>query len=931
MKCPGPFLPALAVAAWCVVSPARADVKPAPVCGDAMVLQQGVDGRLWGTAEPGEVVTVTFRNREARATTGTDGTWRIAIATGTAGGPFDLAIAGRNAITYTNVLVGEVWLCSGQSNMDWGLNSCDESDKAFAATAPANPHLRLFTTFEHGDAGATAHGPPGVWVEAKPETIVRFSAVALFFGRHIQERLNVPVGLIHASNGGMPIEAFMSPKVVAPFRRLKPDGMPDPVNSTQYQRLIEPLLDCRLRGVIWYQGEGNGGEWSYSQKLPALIEDWRTGFANPDLAFHVVQLPPLNDGVGAFNWARAAQALTAREGQNTGLAVIDECGGSIHPNPKRPAGERLALAARGITYGEKIVFSGPAVRSVAFDGGTAVLEWEHVGGGLVARNMVLDPAGDAHPYVKRSFPAWRVNEGSTDAAEVAGFAICGPDEKYWPARAEIVGRRVVVSSTAVPVPTAVRYGFLTKDQPFCNVFNREGLPAATFASALMTAPLSLSAGTGGTVLPSAQLTVARAAPIGIRATPAADHIFNGWSVVEGEAEVADPQAIETTVRITTAAVLRADFLHRIACTVVTPIDPAVIRSDANLTVSATAAVRQAAGSIRRVEFFADERKIGVAASPPFTCVWERVPAGVHLLSVRATDDMGVAATSPPVCVVATASGSWTGLHAEGGEVSRYVDGGRHWTAHTFTTNGTLRVCKPGEIEYLVVGGGGGGGGTYDGGGGGGGGFLTGTLSLAQGEYAIHVGAGGTGEGRGIRSNGGDSFISRDAVDVVRATGGGRGASSAPGPDQTAANGGSGGGGAHGIAGGTGVAGPPRMGHDGGKGGDSHSAGGGGAGGPGEGSTTGSHVVRQGGPGRSSTMRDGVTAVTYSAGGAARRRPGHEPLVADGASKRPNTGDGGDGGSSSRYKPFVGAKGGDGGSGIVIIRYPTGATAEAGDH
>lgn len=915
-----PILSAAAIAAiWLAgAGTALADVKPNVLCGEGMVLQQQTDARLWGTADPKEEVTVTFRGEKATTTTKDDGRWLVSFPSGAAGGPFELTIAGKNTITYRNVLVGEVWLCSGQSNMDWGLNSCDESDKSYANTAPTNPMLRLFTTYKHSDAGATQYDPAGVWVEANPKTIYRFSGVGYFFGRHLQEQRKVPVGLIFAAQGGARIQTYMSPSSVTPFEKPRTDDKAHPVHlpSGCYFRDIQPLLDCRMRGVVWYQGEGNGGDWKYRLMLSALIEDWRNGFQNSDLAFHIVQLPH----AAGWDWGRESQTLTALQGRNTGLAVISDFGGTIHSNPKRPAGDRLALAARGITYGEKIVYSGPMLKSVAYDGAKAALEFHHVGGGLVAKEMWLDPNADVQPGGK-GYPAYRVKNGSTANAALVGFAIRGADEKYWPAQAEIVGNTIVVTSDKVPAAAGVRYGFHTKDAPFCNLYNREGLPAAVFGTDGVTAPLTLSAGPGGAVAPDKTMIVAKGAPIPIHATPAPNHLFAGWTVLKGAAELADPKAADTTIRVFGNATIRANFSLRVACAIEGPANPTLAKVGTKLKLTAKVSILQGDSAIRKVEFFRGDVKIGEAATPPYSCEWSDVPAGSHTVTARATDSTGLTATSTPVFVVATSSGSWEHIHAEGGTTTYYTESDTNWTVHTFTGSGTLRVSDSGEVEYLVVGGGGGGGGTYDGGGGGGGGFLTGKLTLAKGDYGIQIGAGGTGQGRGALSNGGDSFIARSGKDVVRAVGGGHGASSTP-PAVPASKGGSGGGGAHGLARGAGLAGPPLQGYDGGASGHAP-GGGGGAGGVGPVGPP-SAAVRQGGPGQACAIRDGVTAVTYASGGWARSRPSYEPLVADGASKEPNTGDGGDGGSCSLYgASYIAAKGGNGGSGIVIVRYVTG--------
>jgi hypothetical protein len=341
-----------------------------------------------------------------------------------------------------------------------------------------------------------------------------------------------------------------------------------------------------------------------------------------------------------------------------------------------------------------------------------VLEFNHVGGGLLAKDMWLDPEADSHPYRGKngsSFAAYRVKEGSNGKVELVGFSIRGEDEKYWPAQAEIVGDTVVVSSDKVAGAAGVRYGFHTKESPFSNLYNREGLPAPAFGTDGVTAPLTLSAGPGGTVSPGNTLIVAKGAPIPILATPAANHLFTGWTVLKGNAELADAKAADTTIRVFGNATLRANFASRVACTIAEPANPTLLKVGAHVTLTAKTSILQGESTIRKVEFFRGDMKIGEAGSEPYAFEWTDVPAGSHTVTARATDSTGLTATSMPVCVVATASGSWEGIHGEGGMTTYDTEGGKHWTVHTFTQSGTLRVSGAGEVEYLMVGGGGDGG------------------------------------------------------------------------------------------------------------------------------------------------------------------------------------------------------------------------------
>jgi sialate O-acetylesterase len=457
---------------------ARADVKPSAICSEGMVLQQKSPAKIWGTADKGEAVSVTFRGKTADTKADDKGNWVVAVDSGAAGGPFEMTIKGNNTIAYKDILVGEVWICSGQSNMEWTVGGCDKTDKDYATSAPHNPMLRTFNVKKNPQTTPQTE-TGGKWIDADPKTVPGFTAAGYFFGRNLQEDLKVPVGLIHTSWGGTRIETWMSESALAPFEKAPANAKPGNPNgaSQLYNGMIYPILNYQVKGAIWYQGESNtGNAYKYRDMHPAMIENWRAGFKNPDLAFFFVQLAPftsVNKKPGESNWAelREAQTMTLKL-KNTGMAVITDFGNEydIHPTPKRPVGERLALAARAITYGEKIVYAGPMLKDAKFDAGKVTLTFDHVGGGLVSKELV--------PTLERkNGAAWRVKDGST-GAPLVGFTICGKDKVFQDAKAEIVGDTVVVSSAVVAEPVAVRYGWA--NHPICNLFNREGLPASPF-------------------------------------------------------------------------------------------------------------------------------------------------------------------------------------------------------------------------------------------------------------------------------------------------------------------------------------------------------------------------------------------------------------------------------------------------------------------
>jgi sialate O-acetylesterase len=488
-------------------SGARADVKPHALFSDGLVLQRGGKVPVWGSATPGEQVEVQFKgkNREQTVSIKADkaGRWQVKLDKLPVGGPFEMTIAGNNKIQLRNVYVGDVWICSGQSNMEWHLYSTDNAENVIAKSK--NPNIRLFTVPKKA-AVSPQRDMVAYWAECGPFTARFFSAVAYYFGRDLQKALDVPIGLIHTSWGGTVAEAWMSQAALKAqpdfkylvdksrqefagyFKRVdkyledldrymtvakqaardKVDLPPAPYQpyffnpnapTALYNGMIAPLLPYAIRGAIWYQGESNADRaYEYRSLLPALIKNWRDDWKQGNFPFLIVQLAPFGPIVTEpqeHNWAelREAQLLTALKVPKTGLAVITDAGDpkDIHPRNKEPVGARLALAARAIAYKEKIVYSGPIYDSKKVEGDKIVLSFKHVGGGLTRSKL-----GD----------------------KLLGFTICGKDRKWVNADAEIKGNKVVVSSPKVKEPVAVRYGWYFC--PVVNLQNKEGLPASPF-------------------------------------------------------------------------------------------------------------------------------------------------------------------------------------------------------------------------------------------------------------------------------------------------------------------------------------------------------------------------------------------------------------------------------------------------------------------
>jgi sialate O-acetylesterase len=438
LKALGVFLILGARSAW-------GDVTPAAVFSDGMVLQAGRPVPVFGTADPGESVTVECRGQTKTTTAGQDGRWSVRLDPAAAGGPFELTVGGRNRRVIENVLFGEVWHASGQSNMAFPLKKAlGATEEIEAATAPT---LRFFR----------GGGP---WKVCSPQTAGDFSAMAYFFAAELHRHLNVPVGIIDTSVSGAVIQTYLSddalkgrPELADRVRRQTDQGV-----GENYRTLVRPIVPFAVRGTLWCQGEGNrGNPATYRTLLPLMISDWRSGWGDGDTPFLIVQLVGSQQRKeepweGRDCAIREIQLEVSRTVPNSALVVSIDLGTTdVHYPDKKPVGRRLALAARALAYGEKVEASGPIFESATFEQGKALVSFTHVGSGLAGRDGRLE-----------------------------GFLLAGRDGKFVRAEALIAGDRVVVSSPKVPTPVSVRYGW--ERNPACTLINREGLPASPFRS-----------------------------------------------------------------------------------------------------------------------------------------------------------------------------------------------------------------------------------------------------------------------------------------------------------------------------------------------------------------------------------------------------------------------------------------------------------------
>lgn len=489
----------------CLSTTAFADVRLPNCIGSNAVLQREMPVPIWGWADAGEKITVTILGQTKNATPEAgSGKWMVRLNPLPTGGPYTMTVQGKNRITLENLLVGEVWLCSGQSNMGMTVSVVKNAQEEIAA---ANfPKIRLLGVALLGtqEPQQDIHGQ---WAECSPKNVGSFSAAAYFFGRELYRNLNIPIGLINCSWGGSSCEAWVQRCLLeadpqykallvesdrraatwdqakeeanyqkalekwkldaaaakkagkaAPKQPRKPQdyrsGQHRPANL--YNGMLLPLIPYAIRGAIWYQGETNAGRaYQYRDLFPRMIRSWRADWKQGDFPFYFVQLAnymAVKPEPGDSAWAelREAQSMSLAT-SHTGEAVIIDIGeaGDIHPKNKQDVGKRLALWALAKDYGKNVVYSGPTFEKLTCKGSQAVVQFD-------SHDTALAVQGD----------------------KLQGFAVAGEDKKFVWANARIEGNAVVCESLLVPHPVAVRYAWA--DNPICNLYNQAGLPASPF-------------------------------------------------------------------------------------------------------------------------------------------------------------------------------------------------------------------------------------------------------------------------------------------------------------------------------------------------------------------------------------------------------------------------------------------------------------------
>jgi sialate O-acetylesterase len=527
-----------------------------PIFADHVVLQRDALAPIWGWTTAGTQVTVTINGQTRTTTANVNGRWQVEVGPFSAGGPYTLSVTGPQSVTVSDVLFGDVWICSGQSNMERQLGPRSGQPDVLnyqAEAAAANfPNIRVLAVPQVAKP-LPAQTLDANWTVCSPTSVLNLSAVGYFMARDLHQTLNVPIGLLWTAWGGTRIDAWLETQEAAAFPEFRNTLYAQPALATGselglghlYNSMVAPLAPFRAKGVVWYQGEYSADRAEqYSRLLPALMSGWRRAWGQPELPFVVVQLPNYN---GGSTWPnlREAQLTTVQTDPLSRLVTTIDVGdpADIHPANKQDVGKRAARAALDVANGQTLVSQGPLFTGATVEGGTIRCAFSNVGGGLmVGSKTALTPTTEV--------------VGGT----LNGFTIAGADKSFVAANAVIdnATHTVVVSSASVPAPLYVRYAWAAN--PTCNLYNKivdgtgaviDGLPASPFRNDPI-ARLAVVNGTGfNTYAPGAQTTVT--------ASSVANATFARW--YGDTAQLANPNAANTTATLSRSYVsIGADYL-----------------------------------------------------------------------------------------------------------------------------------------------------------------------------------------------------------------------------------------------------------------------------------------------------------------------------------------------------------------------------------
>lgn len=448
-----------------------AEVKPAAVFTDHMVLQQNSDAAIWGWAKANTTVKLvtSWNHRSYTVKSDEAGKWNFKVSTPAAGGPYEISISDGEVLKLKDILIGEVWFCGGQSNMEMpmkGFKGQPIIGSNEDVLRSSNDKIRLYTVPRSSITVRQDDSKPSVWKAASPESVVNFSATAYYFGQLLAELLHVPIGLINDSYGGSSIEAWMSPDALKKYPEIKIPAKGDTIKevsrtpTTLYNGMLYPVVGYGIKGAIWYQGESNYERpFQYESLFPDLVSEWRAHWGLGDFPFYFAQIAPYNykqlpaaaDKLNAA-FLRDAQRKSVARISNSGMAVLMDVGeeNCIHPSNKKQGGHRLAYQALALTYGIKgFGYTSPEFDTLTIDGSSAIVKFKMAANGMTSFGKTLK-----------------------------FFELAGADKKFYPASAKLSGSSVALSCDQVKNPVAVRYAF--KDFVVGDLFSNEGLPVSSF-------------------------------------------------------------------------------------------------------------------------------------------------------------------------------------------------------------------------------------------------------------------------------------------------------------------------------------------------------------------------------------------------------------------------------------------------------------------
>ena len=450
------------------ISSLAAKIKVASVLGDNMVLQRNSEVKIWGTADASQKVTVVAEwNKQKISTTANEkGEWLLKVTTVEAGGPYNIQItAGKEKLKITNILLGEVWLCSGQSNMEMpvqGFNDQPINKSNETLVNASNNNIRLFTV-EKASKATLQDTCRGKWEMADAQSVAKFSATAYYFGASLQKSLNIPIGLLCSSWGGSRIEAWIDSDNIKKHPQsllstTKDNTAPNHRASHLYNGMINPIKNFSIKGAIWYQGESNRGEFQYyAQLTKTMVENWKTVFELKELPFYFVQIAPYwynNQSDILSGKLYDEQYKSSLIVPNAGMAATVDLGEEfcIHPAEKKIVGERLSYCALSETYGVKgIAYKNPNFKSIAIKDSAAIISFDNIAIGLTS-------------YGK----------------EISNVEIAGDNQQFYPAKAVIKNRQLIVTAPDVKKPVAVRYCYRNYMPGKGFIYNTTGLPVLPF-------------------------------------------------------------------------------------------------------------------------------------------------------------------------------------------------------------------------------------------------------------------------------------------------------------------------------------------------------------------------------------------------------------------------------------------------------------------